>query len=281
MRRRFTRGRKCHRRTARRDAGQGVARADRGRRRNVRYRRRPPFIFALYSSQPARDFGLRQGRSSSACRWKGVEGDHLLIVLTGIDGSGKTTAARALVSAALAEGRDALLLSNYAGRRRMSLLSAKFGVQLPPKLADAVESTIRAVNVLVSHARASRFPGLTVMDRHLHCQLALRQARGLPRGRVLPLLLRMLRQPDLVIYLDVDPERAHERIVARGTDEETLADLTSLRDAYRSLPEFTQFTVLDADASQADVLAELTRILGGAPGGRCQSGEPQGLVKNS
>lgn len=189
----------------------------------------------------------------------------MLIVLTGIDGSGKTTAARALVSAALAEGRDALLLSNYAGRRRMSLLSARFGVRLPPRLADAVESTIRAANVLVSHARARPFRGLTVMDRHLHCQLALRQAKGLPRGRILPLLLRTLRQPDLVIYLDVDPGRAHERIVARGTDDESLADLTSLRDAYRSLPEFRHFTVLNAGGSQADVLAELTRIIAGVP----------------
>lgn len=188
----------------------------------------------------------------------------MLIVLTGIDGSGKTTAAKALVSGTLADGKNALLLSNYAGRRRMSLLAARLGVQLPPRLADAVESTLRVANVLVSHLRARRFRGLTVMDRHLHCQLALREARGLPRGRVLPWLLRKLPAPDLVIHLDIDPQQAHDRIVARGTDEESLAGLTSLRDAYRSLPGFAGFTILDAGAPEHEVLSALKQAVAAA-----------------
>ncbi|KRE67384.1 thymidylate kinase [Arthrobacter sp. Soil736] len=182
----------------------------------------------------------------------------MIIVLTGIDGSGKTTAAHALVGAARAQGTKALLLSNYAGRRRMSLLSARCGVRFPARLADGVETAIRVANVLVSHARARRFPGLVVMDRHLQCQLALRRTRGLPRGRLLPRLIGALPSPDLVAYLDVSPERAHDRIVARGTDEESLDDLQSLRDAYRSLPEYTDFVKIDADAPPAEVLSGLT-----------------------
>lgn len=189
----------------------------------------------------------------------------MLIVLTGIDGSGKTTAARALVSSTLADGRKALLLSNYAGRRRMSLLAARLGVQLPARLADTVETTLRVANVLISHIRVRRFSGrLTVMDRHLHCQLALREARGLPRGRVLPWLLRKLPAPDLVIYLDIHPKQAHDRIGARGTDEESLADLTALRDAYRSLPWFAGFTILNAGVPEDEVLAALKRVIAAA-----------------
>lgn len=188
----------------------------------------------------------------------------MLIVLTGIDGSGKTTAAKALVSSTLADGKKALLLSNYAGRRRMSLLAARFGMHLPPRLADAIETTFRVANVLVSHVRARRFPGLTVMDRHLHCQLALREARGLPRGRLLPWLLRKLPDPDLVIYLDIDPQQARGRIMARGTDEESLADLTLLRNGYRSLPGFAGFTLLDAGAPEPEVLAALKRAVAAA-----------------
>ncbi len=185
----------------------------------------------------------------------------MLIVLTGIDGSGKSTAARALVAAARADGENALLLSNHAGRRGMSVLSERLGIRWPRPLADAVETTLRVANVLVSHARASRFDGLVVMDRHLHCQLALRAAKGLPRGRLLPWLMSSLPEPGAVAHLDVEPALAHQRIVARGTDSETLADLAALRDAYRSMPEHAGFVLLDADCLPAEVVGRLKRIV--------------------
>ena len=185
----------------------------------------------------------------------------MLIVLTGIDGSGKSTAARALVDAVQADGENALLLSNHAGRRSMSVLAERWGLRWPRRFADAVETTLRLVNVLVSHARASRFDGLVVMDRHLHCQLALRTAKGLPRGRLLPWLISSLPEPDAVVHLDVEPALAHRRIVARGTDSETLADLVDLRDAYRAMPEYPGFVQLDADCTPEEVVARLKRIV--------------------
>ena len=185
----------------------------------------------------------------------------MIIVLTGIDGSGKSTAARALVDAAQAAGENALLLSNHAGRRSMSVLAERLGIRWPRRLADAVETTLRVANVLISHARASRFHGLVVMDRHLHCQLALRAAKGLPRGRALPWLMSSLPEADEVVHLDVEPGLAHQRIMARGTDSETLADLVALRDAYRSMPEYAGVVQLDADCPPAEVLARLKRIV--------------------
>ena len=185
----------------------------------------------------------------------------MLIVLTGIDGSGKSTAARALVSAAQAKDGNALLLSNHAGRRSMSLLAQRLGIQWPRRLADAAETTLRVINVLMSHLKASRFDGLVVMDRHLECQLALRAAKGLPRGRLLPWLLSVLPAPDAVVFLDVEPALAHQRIVARGTDAETLEDLVALRDAYRGMPEYQGFLQLDADCPPGDVVDRLTRIV--------------------
>ncbi|MCU1517757.1 MAG: thymidylate kinase [Pseudarthrobacter sp.] len=185
----------------------------------------------------------------------------MLIVLTGIDGSGKSSAAQELVSAARADGRPALLLSNHAGRRSMSVFAERLGFRWPRRLADAAETTLRVFNVLVSHARASRFQGLVVMDRHLHCQLALRTTRGLRRGRLLPWLLSALPAPDAVVHLEVPPALAHTRIVARGTDNETLADLAALRAAYRAMPEYGTFIELDADGSPAEVAARLARVV--------------------
>lgn len=190
----------------------------------------------------------------------------MLIVLTGIDGSGKTTAARAVVAAVRQAEEDALLLRNYAGRRRMSLLGARWGVRLHPRAADAVETLIRTVNVLISHLRASRHPGLVIMDRHLHCQLALRQARGLPRGRVLPLILRMLPKPDLLIHLVIDPEEAYRRVAARGTDSETLEELAAFRAAYQSIPEYADFTELPAGGTPEETIARLSFAIADAQG---------------
>jgi dTMP kinase len=200
----------------------------------------------------------------------------LLIVLTGIDGSGKTTAARALVDAARRSGKGALFLGNYAGRRQMSLISARLGVHLTPRLADFLETGIRTFNVLNSHRRAQHFPGLVVMDRDLHCQLALRRMYGLPRGRVLPFLIRTLPQPDLLVYLDIDPSEAHARVLARGTDSERLEDLESLRDAYRSLPEFPGFASIPAGGQPAEVLARLEDAITKACGGPAGEHSPAG-----
>ncbi|MDI2034716.1 AAA family ATPase [Paenarthrobacter nitroguajacolicus] len=185
----------------------------------------------------------------------------MLIVLTGIDGSGKTTAARALVASARAQGRNALMLSNHAGRRNLSLLADRFGVTLPGRVADIIETGIRLCTVLTNHARSRSFDGLVVMDRHLHCQLALRQANGLRPGRLLRWLLERLPAPDLAVHFDVDPRVAHQRVMARGTDKETLADLLAFRDAYRSLPELAGFVVVDANGTPDEVLAQLKRLI--------------------
>ena len=200
----------------------------------------------------------------------------MLIVLTGIDGAGKTTAARALVDAARQAQTGALLLGNYAGRRSMSLLSDSLGVHLPRALADVIETAIRSFNVLVSHRRARRFRGLVVMDRDLHCQLALRHMHGLARGRLLPLLIRALPQPDLVIYLDVEPRVAHKRILARGTDSERIEDLEALRQAYLALPEFPGFTCVPANGPPSELLARLQAAIKAAGGSPARKHSPAG-----
>ncbi|MEV7133781.1 thymidylate kinase [Arthrobacter sp. NPDC093128] len=184
-----------------------------------------------------------------------------------MDGAGKTTAARGAVEAARLAGSKALLLRNHAGRRNLTQWSARSGIPLSPRLADALETVIRTFNVVVSHTRARRFAGLVVMDRHVYCQLGLRSVRGIPRGRFLPWLLRRLPKPDLVIHFDLAPEQALERILLRGTDTETLEELTALSEGYRALPEFPGFLRIDAGGAQNDVLEALTDAINGAAAG--------------
>ena len=61
----------------------------------------------------------------------------------------------------------------------------------------------------------------------------------------------------MVVHLVIDPEQAHQRVLARGTDMETLGELHSLRAAYRSMPEYAHFTELAASGTPEEVFSEL------------------------
>ena len=180
-------------------------------------------------------------------------------MLLGIDGAGKTTAATALVAGIRATGIRAQLLRNPAGRRWMSRVAARFGTALPPVWANRLESVVRCVNVLVAHARATVFPGTTVMDRHLACQLVLRSVRGLPRGRLLPWLMARLPRPDAVILIDVPAEVAHARILARGEDSETMSYLVSAREAYLEIAAAKGWHVVDGSGIPENVAVDTLR----------------------
>ena len=185
----------------------------------------------------------------------------MLVVLVGIDGSGKSTAARSLQDHIHGRGGRSLLLPNHAGRRSISTWCAAHDVRLHPRLADLVETALRVGHVLVNHVRASRFNGLVLMDRHLYCQLALRSTRGLPRGRLLPWLLRHLPRPDLVVLLDVSPQQAQARIKRRGTDDETLQFLEAFSAAYRALPEYPTFAIVSAGGTPTETMNRLIDLV--------------------
>lgn len=186
----------------------------------------------------------------------------LIIVLTGVDGAGKSTAGRLLAQQLDTAARRAVFTTNRSGRRMVGRWSDRHDVRPPAPVLDALETAVRCINVLVSHARASVGSRIVVMDRYLYCQMALRRVRGLRPGRVLPLLHRALPIPTIVFYFDVPAEVAHLRISSRGTDAETLEHLESFATAYRELDDFPVFVVLDASRSPEQLVEDMVRALG-------------------
>jgi dTMP kinase len=184
-----------------------------------------------------------------------------LIVLLGIDGAGKSTAAREVGE--LLPGTPVLVLGNYSGRKTISALARRFGVSLPAQIADVLETAVRVFNVLLNHLRAARFDGVVIMDRHLYCQLALRKARGIRRRRALSALLRLLPPAQAVVYFDVTAEQAHERITLRGEDQEDLEDLQKFRLGYSALAWYPGFTSIDAGGTTADSTLQLKQVIAG------------------
>ncbi|MGX1159656.1 dTMP kinase [Arthrobacter sp. SLBN-100] len=184
-----------------------------------------------------------------------------LVVLLGIDGAGKSTAAREVEE--LLPGTPVLVLGNYSGRKTISALAERFEVSLPVHVADVLETAVRVFNVLLNHLRAARFDGVVIMDRHLYCQLALRQGRGIHRRRALSALLRLLPPAQAVVYFDVTAEQAHERVTLRGEDQENLEDLEKFRKGYTGLAWYPGFTRIDAGGSTESSALQLKQVITG------------------
>ncbi len=182
--------------------------------------------------------------------------------MTGIDGSGKSTAARGLVDAIIQRGGHAVLLRNPSGRRTMTGWWSRLGHSPGPRLQDSLETVVRVWNVLLNQLRAARVDGVVVMDRGLECQLAVREAAGVPQGRLLPWLQRTLPAADVVVHFDLPVDVALERVRRRATDSETRSGLADLQSAYRRLSTYPAFHILRADRPPEDVLADLITLAG-------------------
>ncbi|WP_028281283.1 dTMP kinase [Arthrobacter sp. H5] len=186
----------------------------------------------------------------------------MIIVLAGIDGAGKTTAGKLLTERLSAAAYPATFTANPSGRRSMTAWGTRRNIHPPAVLLDALETTIRCVNVLISHLRATTGSGVVIMDRHLYCQLALRRVRGLRPGWFLPLLLRVLPTPDIVFYFDVQTDIAHTRVNSRAADSETFEHLGAFNQAYRELQDFPSFITIDASHTSEQVVDDMLQELG-------------------
>ncbi|MGC5655731.1 UNVERIFIED_CONTAM: AAA family ATPase [Kocuria sp. CPCC 205315] len=183
------------------------------------------------------------------------------MVLLGIDGAGKTTTAEALAAAGRESGRPAIVLRNRSGRRWLARVTARCGLELPVRWADRFETVVRTANVAVSQVRAGRRAGLVVIDRHLVCQLVLRQGRGLPPGRVLPWLAARAIRPYAVVVLDIPAQIAQQRILRRAEDHESLDYLQMARNAYLELARTGHWSVVDAATTTDVLVAQIAEAL--------------------
>lgn len=196
----------------------------------------------------------------------------VLIAVVGIDGAGKTSQAHELAGWLRSWDWHVRYVPNQTllpVRRALDRIAVEDGLGDHTDLLDA--DTMR---LLASGARLAALHDalvepapVTVVDRYTYCQYAAARVLGAGNEETLRRLNRELPVPDLTIYLDIEPVEAQRRIKARGVDEETLEFLTGFRDAYRSLPEYETFTVVEADGDfdtvQGFLRKPVRELLGG------------------
>jgi dTMP kinase len=146
----------------------------------------------------------------------------LLVVLEGIDGSGKTTQARSLLRRLRSGGWEAAFFREPTG--------GKWGREIKRKAARADSLTPaeeldlfikdRRVNVEKNLKPALRKGKIVILDRYYFSTIAYQGAKGIDPRRIRRLNEAFAVKPDLVIILDVAAGDGLARIAGRKTRDE-------------------------------------------------------------
>jgi dTMP kinase len=189
-----------------------------------------------------------------------------LIVIEGIDGSGKTTLGRSLVERLQADGHN---VRWYPNKNLAPVRSALDGIARGRGFADRFEMLGRDQAQFLAAALKLRdmldlAPDLAdeglvmVMDRYYYSHLALALVMRTANEARLRRLYQVLPTPDLLLLVNVSPPIALQRVTARGTDSNTLQFLRDFADAYENLAERDpHFTVVSGEREPDAVLADV------------------------
>ncbi|KAJ3020770.1 hypothetical protein HKX48_000221 [Thoreauomyces humboldtii] len=189
-----------------------------------------------------------------------------LIVFEGIDRSGKTTQTTALLSLLQSESVPAHL-------HRFPDRTTPTGILISNYLQGASEISDEAVHLLFSANRweAQRALGAllasgttVVVDRYAHSGVAYSAAKGTLAGGLdwCKAPDRGLLAPDLIVFLDVDPEVAAGRHEYGGERYEELGFQIRVRDAFLELGKGDPtWRVVDAHRPVDEVKGEVARLV--------------------
>lgn len=166
----------------------------------------------------------------------------MLIVIEGIDGSGKTTQATLLYDALKRRGYKVMLLSEPT--------ESIYGEKIRQKLRDGDYTPNELYELFVKDRKhhAKKIESLLnsntiiIMDRYYISTIAYQGAQGIPISRILNDHENMP-QPDIIIILDVDPETALKRLGRKKDTFERKHFLEEVRARYLKIPSILR-TVL-------------------------------------
>ncbi len=163
------------------------------------------------------------------------------LVIEGIDGSGKSTLANNLYLALKKMDKDCLLTfeptkGQWGAMLRQSFTAAS---RLSPKEELALFRKDRQEHLEKVILPALRDGRIVICDRYFFSTVAYQGARGLDPEKILSDCLALFIEPDLCIFLEIDPREAIKRI-RQGRNEkennfEQLDYLIKVAEIYRRI----------------------------------------------
>src|SRR5688572_8190432 len=159
-----------------------------------------------------------------------------LIVLEGIDGTGKTTLAARLAGALRGAGKTVVETrepwTSPAGQELRRVLAAKERTTSGEQELELFHAD-RAAHVAAVVAPALARGDWVVQDRTYWSTAAYQGARGIAVARILERSRAIAPTPDLTVLLELTPERALERIAANRATASSFERLEDLRAVAR------------------------------------------------
>jgi dTMP kinase len=189
----------------------------------------------------------------------------VLVVLEGIDGSGKTTLGRGIAASLSARGFEVVETKEPTDGpigQQIRALAERGRSAVSPEEEFRLFHEDRRAHVASLVKPALDAGKVVVQDRSYFSTIVYQGDRGLDRARLLSMSEAIAPKPDVLFVVDVPAEVAVARIRrARPTvkdDFETLETLTRIRQVFLDLPGAT---VIDGTLSEGDALKVAMEII--------------------
>ena len=197
----------------------------------------------------------------------------LFITFEGIDGSGKSTQARRLSEALQGSGRSVRLTREPGGSPGAELIRRLLVEGDPDRWSPETEillfTAARRDHLEVTIEPAIAAGEIVVSDRFADSTRVYQgAARSDLRDLVDDLHARLIvREPDLTFVIDMDPDLALARGLARRSGEDRFEDMgagfqSKLRDGFRDLARHnpSRCRLIDGNRDEAEVAADVLRL---------------------
>ena len=185
------------------------------------------------------------------------------IVLEGIDGCGKSTQGRLLAERLRGLGYGVVETREPSDGPIGRLLRERGeeGFRFPPEVEALLYAADRLHHVEEVVKPALRAGCIVVSERYLHSSIAYQGAGGVDVDWI-RMLNRYAPRPDLVVFLDVKPETALERLRDRRlTAYEDYETQRRVREMYLRLVEAGELVMVDAERPVEEVHEELFKLV--------------------
>jgi dTMP kinase len=185
------------------------------------------------------------------------------ICIEGIDGSGKTTQARRLVSNLRRRGFDAVYTTEPS-TGKVGRLIRRYVLDRKGRVPIALEALLFAAD-RVDHLEKEIKPALkngkvVACDRYVYSTLAYQGAAGLDL-KWIELINRFALIPDLALFLDVPPEMVVKRLKQKRSVMETLPNQQRVREVYMQMVREGRLNLVDGTKSKEKVSEQILTIV--------------------